>query len=97
MKKSVAAKIKWVSPEDGGKKNPFPIGVKYGPIILFEGQDMEKGSWSAEIYVIEHIGDFASKIQLSYLSPEAPFLYLKSGNKFKLYEGAKMIASGEIL
>ena len=96
MKKSVDAKICWVSYEEGGRKNTVPIGIKYSPLIFFDGQETSSIAWSAEIFVLEHIGDLSSIIKLSYLSPEAPRLCLESGNHFKLYEGAKIVASGEI-
>ena len=97
MKKSVRAKIQWIPREEGGRKNTFPIGVKYSPLIVFDAQKTDVVAWSAEIFVLDHIGDLSSIIKLSYLSSEAPVSYLVSGNSFKLYEGAKMVASGKVM
>lgn len=98
MKKTVNAIINWIPYENGGRKKKISVFCgRYNPIIVFEGEDISYQAWSADVYVLEHISDVISKIQLSYLFPEAPFSYLESGNKFRLYEGAKMIANGEIL
>jgi len=40
--------------------------------------------------------NFISTIELSYLMDEAPFENLKIGNRFKLYEGAALVAEGKI-
>ena len=99
MSKTVNAQVEWVPFEEGGRKNRIPIKgeIRYSPIIVFEGQDISFEAWSTIIYALEHINDCTSIIQLTYGSPEAPFSYLVSGNKFKLFEGVKLVATGVIL
>lgn len=95
-KQSALAYIKWISKENGGR-NPIPIGNRYNPLIVFEGQKEEDGSWSADIYVEKHIDDCTSIIRLSYLVEEAPFRFLIHGNKFSLFEGRRLVAQGIII
>ena len=45
------------------------------------------GIWAGLKFVVFDIS-LNSTVELSYLIDEAPFENLKSGNKFKLYEGA---------
>jgi len=104
-KKVVKAMINWLSPEQGGKKNIIsqfrdnkdnPI-IRYNPNIFFDGVDFGEVTWSADIYIKDLNEDLESNISLSFLVEWAPFELLKSGQSFKLYEGAKLVATGTIV
>lgn len=96
MKKTVIAEVKWIPNELGGRLAP-PISEKYCPIIHFEGVDNTNVTWSLEILCTESDDNLNSIVELTYLSENAPFENLKLGNKFKLYEGAKIVAEGKII
>ena len=95
MKKIVKATIHWISPEDGGRQIILPIGMRYCPIIVFEGNQTLDSLWSAEIYNTS-INGRVSTADISYLSDEAPFNLLQVGSKFRLYEEQQVVAEGEI-
>ena len=95
MKNVVKAQINWTLPEDGGRKNILPIGMRYCPIIVFESGQSDKTLWSAEIYNTS-INDRISIADLSYLADDAPYHLLQTKNKFFLYEGQRVIAEGVI-
>lgn len=97
MNKTKKAKIFWLAEEDGGRKTPPLAGTRYCPIIQFESDKGEHELWSAD-FVTSHIDDDGSSIvDISYLADNAPVENLYSGNKFRLFEGNKLVATGEIL
>jgi hypothetical protein len=95
MKKAVRAKIRWVRPEDGGRKSVMPVGMRYCPIIVFEGNQSGGTLWSAEIYNVS-ISGYTSVAEVSYLVEGAPQHLLQSGNTFSLYEGQRIVANGVV-
>lgn len=97
MKKTVIAEVKWIPKELGGRSVLPPIGGKYCPIIRFNEKGNDSCDWSAEILCTDMDSNFVSIIELSYLMDEAPFDNLKLGNKFRLYEGAILVAVGIII
>ena len=96
MKNIAQAKINWSPPEDGGRKNILPINMRYCPIIVFEAEQPGETLWSAEVYNT-NVNGRASLSNVSYLVDDAPYYLLKTGNKFSLYEGQRIVAEGIIL
>lgn len=91
MKIFVKAYIEWVLNIRITKKS------KYCPLIHIDQQDVCEPNWSAEIFLIEHININESIVNLSFLSPDAPFALLKHGYTFKLFEGRTLVAIGHII
>lgn len=102
MKHYVKTKIRWLTKEEGGRRNIIPIGIQYCPIIIFEdleppiNADGREVLWSAEIYNIEINEKNESYANLSYLFDNAPKQFLQIGNRFNLYEGLRLVAKGVI-
>jgi len=97
MKKWMEARIKWLSTEEGGRKAPMAVGIKYCPIIEFPNTPSVCGSWSAEINILSQLSKLESHANVSYLSEKAPFELLQKGADFELYEGKRLVAKGIVL
>ncbi len=107
--KFVKAKIEWLVSKE---RIPPVLEAKdrqicnaYTPLIvfdnqynrpIFEGKISHVPLWSSVIFNEEIIKDITISF-VSYLVDEAPYEFLKIGNKFKLYEGASIVAVGEIV
>lgn len=96
MKKIVQAKIDWTPVEDGGRKVIPPVGMHYGPMIVFESETPTDTIWSASIYNTS-IDGRTTISDLSYLVDDAPYHLLTSGSKFRLFEHQYLVAEGVIL
>jgi hypothetical protein len=98
MKKQVRAKIYWLSPEEGGRSS-LPIGLRYVTVATFaDGPELPPILWSL---VVEASVSFKqnewNRVVVSFLNPEnAPHHLLKQGQRFQLYEGKRLVATGEI-
>ena len=90
-------KIKWTTKEDGGRKLPMAVNIKYCPIITFPDAAYSIENWSAEIFVQSQINQYESNAKLSYLSEDAPFELLRVGAEFELREGSRLVATGIII
>lgn len=102
------AKIKWKNPENippvlkseyRDKKNAYTPIIELenqypGPIFI--GNQSNYPLWSAIVFndIIE--GNESISF-VSYLVENAPFELLKKGVKFRLYEGASIVARGRII
>lgn len=95
----VKAKIYWILEQDGGRKN-IPSNHNYSTLVHFDDiqEEYPLGAWSVVIDLEKAqknsqwtISDFR------FLVDSAPQDLLYSGSKFKLYEGARLVANGEIL
>lgn len=106
--KEARAKLIWcdekrippVLPVDKRKKS-----CSYAPIIVFENQ-YDKPIWNHNVSTVplwsavifnEKIAGKESIATITYLSPKAPFEFMKIGVKFDLFEGAHCVAQGIIL
>lgn len=99
MSKKAKAKITWLPPEKGGRSKP-PIGPRYITEVRFDEDhsDFTKEAWSLIVEFDEILDDPLSLIAtVRFLADEAPIHFLSPGNKFKLLEGEKIVANGEIL
>ncbi|MDR2167270.1 MAG: hypothetical protein LBE35_05400 [Clostridiales bacterium] len=95
MKKTVEARINWALVEDGGRKTILPIGMRYCPILVFDGEQSDESLWTATVYNTK-IDDRQSIAEVSYLADDAPYQLLESGRRFFLYEGQRIVANGVI-
>lgn len=99
MKKIVKAKIRWLlANEDGRNTQISGYGWRYCPIIQFDSEKETDDVWSADIVWYEEPDDELCVIaDFSFLVEDAPFELLRRNNRFRLYEGNKMVAVGEII
>lgn len=97
-RRDVEAEIQWLSAAQGGRKHP-PLGPRYRslPRFLTDPNGM-LGNWSVEIVFIKTPTERTkmSVGTMSFISKDAPQQLLKSGARFELTEGRKIIALGEI-
>lgn len=91
------AKIYWIKQEDGGRRN-IPFTNMYAPQIILDGEERDNViGWSAFVFNKESIMDDRRTIaDIMLFSERCPY-ELKVGVKFKLYEGNRMVANGEII
>ena len=91
------AKIYWIKQVDGGRRN-IPFTNMYAPQIILEEE--ERGNvvgWSAFVINKESIIDDRTTIaDIMLFSEKCPY-ELKVGVKFKLYEGNRLVATGEVV
>lgn len=91
------AKINWIKQEDGGRRN-IPFTNMYAPQIILEEEERNNVvGWSAFVINKESIIDDRTTIaNIMLLSEKCPY-ELKVGVNFKLYEGSRLIATGEVI
>ena len=97
--KSAEARITWRPREEGGRLIP-PPGPTYSTVARFihQGGDWREHAWSLVLHYIEQPDAARShRVAVSYLSPAGPSEWLKSGNRFELVEGNKVVANGEVI
>ena len=82
--------LRWLSPEEGGKRNLQNMGEHYYPVFLLD-QDVKRESWwSVDVIVANRECDnwqASLKVQEKF----AP------GITFQLYEGPTLVAVGKFL
>ena len=93
----VAARLKWLKfAPDGSAPRPgkFSVPAKFD----HQGDDWRSNSW---ILVVEHDRNSDArtpqKVEVHFLMDAAPVDWLKRGRKFTLYDGAELLAEGEVL
>jgi hypothetical protein len=99
MTNQATARIQWVSPTAGGRKE-FPIGPKYATVARFksQGSDWINDAWSLVIEFISPVSDDLSLLaKVKFLAEDAPLSWLKDGAEFELLEGYKVVAYGKII
>lgn len=91
------AKIYWIKQENGGRRN-IPFTNMYVPqIILDEEERSNVVGWSAFVINKESIIDDRTTIaDIMLFSEKCPY-ELKKEKKFKLYEGNRLVAIGEVI
>lgn len=98
MSTNAKARIRWLTPEEGGRKKP-PIGPRYVTVVHFENdKSYPDEAWSIVVeYANEPDQSLTIIADVYFLVDEAPVKFLEPGNKFELLEGPKIVAYGEIL
>ena len=91
------AKIYWIKQEDGGRRN-IPFTNMYAPQITLDEEERDDAiGWSAFVINKESIiYDRTTIADIMLFSEKCPY-ELKVGVKFKLYEGSRLIANGEVI
>lgn len=94
MSASHRARIRWLSPDEGGRAQP-PTGEQYVTVARFEDS---AGDWSTDAWsVVLSFKGSPEEAHVSFLAPEAPPHLLKSGVVFELYEGRKKVAEVSVV
>lgn len=97
---AVKARIRWVPAEQGGRRLPPPSGSRYSTVARFED---ETTTWTDEAWSI--IADITeppnesleTMATIEFLAADAPTELLRAGNQFVLFEGARIVARGQVL
>ncbi len=99
MTKNVFAEIKWLSPIEGGRKQP-PRGPTYTTVARFEeqGDQWTKEAWSLVAEFLDEPDRFnCQRATVRFLVEEAPWEWLTQSSRFDLMEGDRVVARGVIL
>lgn len=97
------ARIRWYSPEEGGRSVPLPCGIKYYPLIELDDFSYPEGvGWSVWFFTTPTNKEGICHIALSLLVDDVPgAIALEShflpGSTFRLLEGYKAVAEGSFL
>jgi hypothetical protein len=99
MSRVVNVRICWVLPQAGGRDKP-PPGPNYSTVARFK--DL-KDKWPEEAWsIVAHFagppdesGCITSELRL--LSEDGPVHLLYPGSQFELFEGRRLVATGEVL
>ena len=93
------ARICWLPPGAGGRAAP-PTGPRYSTVARFERiRDLwPREAWSIVLTITDPAeADGAMVARIRLLSEEAPAELLAAGSRFELFEGARRVATGEVL
>lgn len=96
---TVKAEICWLSLEEGGREEP-PSGPSYSTVAKFEeyADRWPSEAWSIVAEFDESANDsMCITADVRFLAEGAPSHLLKSGQRFELYEGDKMVAVGKVI
>lgn len=93
------ASINWIKPTDGGRKLPIPMfNEKYCPIVSVDGKKNLSGSvYGIICYSFELVNDFQTLAYVRYLNTKDAPDNLHIGSKIELFEGSRLVATGEII
>ena len=94
------ARIAFLSHAEGGRQSPpepAPGKWLYRPIVVFEGHDLEEGTYSMGM-CFDGPADASGVMwaDIQYAVDEAPHDCVVLGAKFKAYEGGRLVAHGEV-
>jgi len=99
MNRTVLAQIIWIPEEQGGRKEP-PQGSIYYALARF---DDIKDQWPLVAWTlvvkspIPPTKSLSVVTEVGLLMPNAPAELLRPGSSFELFEGNKLVATGEVL
>jgi hypothetical protein len=104
MKKAAKARVKWLSAEQGGRTAP-PQGEKYSTVVHFQDdvEDWPQVAWSlvvglSEAESTEESLEIIAPVWFLFCDrPGAPNHLLRPNSRFRLLEGYRVVAEGEIL
>lgn len=93
------ANINWLKSSEGGRKLPIPMNrEKYCPIVAVEGQRTFSGSdFGLLCNSFERTGEFSTLAYVRYLNVKDAPDNLHIGSNIALFEGAKLVATGQII
>lgn len=100
MKRKVyVADLNWLKPSEGGRQLPIPMhNNKYCPIVAVDGiKDYLGSSFSLICDSFQKIEELRTLAYVTYLNEERSPKNLYVGAKIDLYEGKKLVATGEII
>lgn len=89
MEEYFEALIKWISAEEGGRKELPRQGTRYCPIIRLT-EEKNNVDWSID-FVCPDFSE-SSEIEFEFLADRAPRWLVKTGIQYGLYEGRKKVA-----
>lgn len=99
MIKMIPAKIQWYSAENGGRKRPLDIGIKYYPLIILD-DDETNTPWSVHFITTPTETDGWCRIRFSMLVDNEATRSVESklvpGTRFHFYEG-QAVARGIVV
>ena len=98
MKNTVKAKISWIPASAGGRKR-LPRGPIYSTVASFEddwGQSPLSWSIIAEFLQAPDPKSGCTLANIRFLAPNAPLALLHPGSRFQLFEGPRLVATGEV-
>ena len=99
MSRKAKARISWLQENEGGRPRP-PIGPRYVTVVRFldDETDFDGEAWSLVVELPETPDPPRQMIaDVSFLVDDAPHHLIHSGSKFDLYEGSRIVATGEVL
>lgn len=99
------ALVKFLTQSQGGRKSPpvhMPGQWFYRPQAVFEGQQDEPGHPYGQFGIGMRFGGPADEnlvmhAEIQWAVDGAPHHLIVPGAKFKVYEGSKLVANGEVL
>jgi hypothetical protein len=90
-------KVFWYPAEEHGRKSP-PAGPKYFAVFKPKAQAVVNEDWSVMLELSPQSGHkYCRNGMLSFVSEKAPFLTLRPGHTFYLFEGRWPVAEGVVL
>lgn len=97
--KDIYATIHWLPPQEGGRKRPLDIGVRYAPTIVLT-DDKTNSHWSV-IFIVQPLEKGGtSKITFQLLVDNSATHQVQeklvAGTHFSLHEGERIVAIGHI-
>ena len=102
MKPAFEARIRWLSPEQGGRVCP-PAGPRYSTVVHFE-EDTVHWPHRAWSLVVDWDDPDSAAWEMTaavwllfYDHPDAPSHFFHAGSRFELMEGGQAVAQGQIL
>ncbi len=92
---SAAARIVWLTPDEGGRWI-VPPGPRYIAPAHFDVPDEKwpEEAWSLVATKESDPSDNEWVARVTFLVPEAPHEWLRSGNRFDYHEGERVVARG---
>lgn len=94
-KRQVHVVLRWLSPEEHGRKAP-PTGPTYSATIAMKDGSVN-GEWSVRLENLFFTAPDRSEADLSFIVDEAPQGVLRLGSQFALFEGRWPVAEGRIV
>jgi translation elongation factor EF-Tu-like GTPase len=90
----VTARIFWLTPEEGGRLHP--VSSRYAATAMFEGYD---NHWSFFItdYNAPDPVTHTHYVQMTLMLREMINELLTPGRSFKIFEGSRLVGTGEVI